>query len=226
MAIKAIPTEYGGIRFRSRLEARWAAMFDKLGWKWHYEPLDFDGYIPDFLLQFARDEEWGGIPKEIFVEVKPVTAHAILLSEHFEKAFVAGVPNLLAVGAYPFGPVLGIFSDSPADRYHGITTHLCENCEKFNPFVEADREWAAGGTSNRLSRRRNEFDEDYEDRCISYAELRKEGLSISEVMTGYADIHGRCLACGAASTHTAFPCSMFIEDAWSSAFERTRWMVN
>lgn len=47
----AIPTAYGGVNFRSRLEARWAAMFDLLGWRWEYEPLDLDGYIPDFLVR-------------------------------------------------------------------------------------------------------------------------------------------------------------------------------
>ena len=30
--IKAIPTTYAGVRFRSRLEARWAAFFDLCGW--------------------------------------------------------------------------------------------------------------------------------------------------------------------------------------------------
>jgi len=46
----AIPTRYGGTQFRSRLEARWAAFFDLLGWSWEYEPIDLEGYIPDFVL--------------------------------------------------------------------------------------------------------------------------------------------------------------------------------
>ena len=49
-ASAAIPTTYKGIRFRSRLEARWAAMFDICGWRWEYEPLDLPGWIPDFLI--------------------------------------------------------------------------------------------------------------------------------------------------------------------------------
>lgn len=48
--IKAIPTTYKGVNFRSRLEARWAVMFDKLGWHWRYEPVDLDGWIPDFIV--------------------------------------------------------------------------------------------------------------------------------------------------------------------------------
>ena len=61
--IRAIPTMYGGQRFRSRLEARWAAFFDLCEWKWTYEPDDLDGYIPDFKL-------WFRVP--VLVEVKPV----------------------------------------------------------------------------------------------------------------------------------------------------------
>lgn len=64
-AVKAIPTEYHGARFRSRLEARWAVFFDELGIEWEYEAEGFElkfvgWYLPDFYL-----------PKlDMFVEVK------------------------------------------------------------------------------------------------------------------------------------------------------------
>ncbi len=61
MAIAAIPTRFNGIQFRSRLEARWAAMFTACGWAYQYEPRDFDGYIPDFRIG------------KRFLEVKPAT---------------------------------------------------------------------------------------------------------------------------------------------------------
>lgn len=56
MTIKAIETRYGGYRFRSRLEARWAVFFDELGVPWDYEPQGFDLgraglYLPDFWLE-------------------------------------------------------------------------------------------------------------------------------------------------------------------------------
>lgn len=60
---RSIPTRYNGTTFRSRLEARWAAFFDQLGWKWDYEPVDLKGYIPDFLLAWHRP---------LLVEVKPI----------------------------------------------------------------------------------------------------------------------------------------------------------
>ncbi len=44
--IRAIETVYAGTHFRSRLESRWAAFFDRIGWKWTYEPIDANGYIP------------------------------------------------------------------------------------------------------------------------------------------------------------------------------------
>lgn len=36
--MKAVETAYGGFRFRSRLEARWAVAFDELGINFEYEP--------------------------------------------------------------------------------------------------------------------------------------------------------------------------------------------
>lgn len=62
-SIKAIPTTYAGVNFRSRLEARWAAFFDLCGWDWDYEPFDLAGWAPDFMLK--------GKVKAL-VEVKPI----------------------------------------------------------------------------------------------------------------------------------------------------------
>ncbi len=64
-AHKGLPTMFNGIQFRSRLEARWAAMFHLLGLNWEYEPMVEVGYyIPDFALTFPD-----GL--KIYIEVKP-----------------------------------------------------------------------------------------------------------------------------------------------------------
>jgi hypothetical protein len=42
VSIAAIETRYGGCRFRSRLEARWAVFFDDLGIPWEYESQGWD----------------------------------------------------------------------------------------------------------------------------------------------------------------------------------------
>lgn len=62
MKIKSHRTEYAGHTFRSRLEATWAAFFDLCGISWSYEPIDLNGWVPDFAL-------WLDVP--IYVEVKP-----------------------------------------------------------------------------------------------------------------------------------------------------------
>ena len=62
--IKAKETRYGGINFRSRLEAKWAAFFDLIGWNWTYEPVDFCGWTPDFVIKGSSDT--------VYVEVKPI----------------------------------------------------------------------------------------------------------------------------------------------------------
>jgi len=64
--IKTIHTTYNGIKFRSRLEARWAVFFDSLNIKYRYEFEGFEledkeWYLPDFYL-----------PKyDVYCEVKP-----------------------------------------------------------------------------------------------------------------------------------------------------------
>jgi hypothetical protein len=71
--IAAIPTVYRGRRYRSRLEARWAAFFDLLGWRHEYEPFDLGAWSPDFLLP-----DWN-----LLTEVKPMDE---LDSAEWEKA--------------------------------------------------------------------------------------------------------------------------------------------
>lgn len=65
MKIKPIETVYKHYEFRSRLEAKWATFFDLCNWSWAYEPVDFNGWIPDFVI-------YGANP--VYVEVKPVAA--------------------------------------------------------------------------------------------------------------------------------------------------------
>lgn len=74
-----IKTESKGRIYRSRLEAKWASFFDSLGWKYEYEPIDLNGWIPDFMI-FGH--------KPILVEVKPIYHFAddFDLAHELEKA--------------------------------------------------------------------------------------------------------------------------------------------
>lgn len=75
-ALTPIQTEYKGILFRSRLEARWAVFFDSCGADWEYEPQGYeceDGtrYLPDFLLhnvRFCTDDD--SHEYDVFIEIK------------------------------------------------------------------------------------------------------------------------------------------------------------
>lgn len=74
--IAALETEYRGMLFRSRLEARWAVFFDNLGVPYQYEQRGFNlppvkgrgkkmKYLPDFWIPPSPK-----FPKELWVEVK------------------------------------------------------------------------------------------------------------------------------------------------------------
>jgi len=69
--IKAHETLYNGVLFRSRLEARWAAFFDIVGWEWEYEPIDIDGWTPDFRIKFPCGHSECPGHHVLLVEVKP-----------------------------------------------------------------------------------------------------------------------------------------------------------
>lgn len=76
MISKSIETKFGGIIYRSRLEARWAVFFAELRIPFLYEPEGYSfngvGYLPDF---FLTDQD-------CFIEIKPATPN----KEESEKA--------------------------------------------------------------------------------------------------------------------------------------------
>lgn len=63
--LEPIDTVYKDYRFRSRLEAKWAVFFEKMGWNWVYEHEGFKlpsgPYLPDFYFPDL----------DIYAEVKP-----------------------------------------------------------------------------------------------------------------------------------------------------------
>ena len=121
-ARSGIPTTYRAGRFRSRLEARWATFFDLVGWSWVYEPLDCEGYIPDFLIEGSRP---------FFVEVGP----CITAADYDDKAAKPDAAvrelghDILIVGASP-APLLPLASGSLAAGWLGefIRGHNAADC--------------------------------------------------------------------------------------------------
>ena len=148
--IKAIPTTYAGVNFRSRLEARWAAFFDLCGWKWDYEPFDLDGWAPDFRIRTAIGP--------VLAEVKPVDIVGFIARQEknecadpwpfseFDKAArhrhrhavcLLGDEPLSNIGFYP----IGMIDKPPANAtfdYDGFIDAL-------SPAVDPSDTWRQAG---------------------------------------------------------------------------------
>jgi hypothetical protein len=126
--VTPIETYYGGYRFRSRLEARWAAFFDRIGWQYTYEPFDGAGYIPDFLIH-------GEHP--LLDEVKPVVTAA-----EFEAATakvvrgIAGVwqHDVLIVGADPLPNIDAQYEKDAWLRPAGLLGQYGRTCGEEGAF--------------------------------------------------------------------------------------------
>jgi len=100
--IKAIPTTYRGRRYRSRLEARWAAFFDEMGWEYEYEPCDLGRWSPDFSLLGARPSY------PVMVEVKPIDDwHRETARKMSDACEERSISHFLLVGKTP-QPLLGV----------------------------------------------------------------------------------------------------------------------
>lgn len=104
--LKAIETRYQGFKFRSRLEARWAVFFEKmgLGWKYEIEGYELPGpwyflptseqnkdlrYLPDFFIP-----AW-----DCWVEVKAGAATASEMMKCAKLSKEAGKRVLLIIGS-------------------------------------------------------------------------------------------------------------------------------
>lgn len=131
-SIKAIPTEYNGHLFRSRLEARWAVFFDACGVEWEYEPEGYDlgdgvRYLPDFLLHGVEGRAGGDLYVEVKGRMTPFDA------EKIKRFAEAGMPKdgygksttpLLVVSRIPEGieaiDIIDYISDAAYSEKHGF----------------------------------------------------------------------------------------------------------
>lgn len=91
--MKAIETLYEGVKYRSRTEARWAALFRfcRLAVEYEAEGFDLDGewYLPDFRVQAPRS----------FIEIKGEAPTRGEVRKASKLALVARAPVLILSGA-------------------------------------------------------------------------------------------------------------------------------
>lgn len=118
--VPAQPVVYRGTLFKSKAEARWAAVFDELSVPWKYEPQKFlvadGGYIPDFQLP-AHNVWW---------EVKgaPPTPRAVAAAESVSASSGRGV--VLSWGAMGVGGEAALVL-GPGRAVH-VGLGICEDC--------------------------------------------------------------------------------------------------
>lgn len=150
--IQPIETKYAGCKFRSRLEARWAILFDHQGIEWHYEPDGFElrsdwkgkgkgpkrcpdrcryTYLPDFWLPQV----------EMYAEVKPATpthtelAKIVLLARKTEK------PVLILDGSPKFQTYFAAHGfDFEEDRWT-VELHEYDLFEGHQYWINERRFW-------------------------------------------------------------------------------------
>lgn len=122
MKTAAIPTIHRGVQMRSLAEARWAAFFDYMGWVWDYEPMEFEGWIPDFVLN-----------GKVLVEVKGGALSFEELKRDVGKARHPTLPVLL-FGAAPFWDqkLVGYIRHHNAWRNHLPHDETCEADDLLN----------------------------------------------------------------------------------------------
>ena len=140
VAIAPIPLEYGGHKFRSSLEADWAATFDSLDIAWTYEPVgvEFGGvkYLPDFWLPSIR--VWAEVkgPHDERVD-KPRALQAELnRSVDSEWAFTRHLVVILR----PAGPG-NTATWEVTDGGQETVIVLCPNCDHYGFMDHAGTRW-------------------------------------------------------------------------------------
>lgn len=155
--IKAIETKYNGYNFRSRTEAKWAYVFDKLNIKYLYENEGYelengDWYLPDFYLPNHG----------FFIEIKGANPNQKELDKCSFLANGSGEPVVMIIGNPDYFNSLCFYgynrpTDDNADQYfydyyytdthglgdfvsdglkagwnHDVSGSLCERIDKTN----------------------------------------------------------------------------------------------
>lgn len=203
MQAYGIPTYHRNIKFRSRLEARWAAFFDLLGWSWIYEPFDLPGWIPDFMLNnkvlvevkpFANKEEWH---QETLNIIK-----AISQTKRTEEVLLLGVDPFRGVtfcdDIYIFGYML-----SPSWQ---------SNCKIHDEYCDCDQDYSYE------CKTMSEKSEEYADNAVC---ITQSGLYDLSVECGHW-----CSRFDFFKSHKWYECNADksdLEAKWGIASNQTQW---
>lgn len=125
--IKAKPTIYKGRLYRSRLESRWAAFFDKMEWYYEYEPFDLNGWSPDFRIVTSRNIEW-------LVEVKPTIEFVINAIPKIKRASAPIKTNINS----QFSEEQEIYIWEPVDYEYPLDLRMIDGDCRIIDFPDID----------------------------------------------------------------------------------------
>ena len=154
--MKAIPTIFKKIKFRSRTEARWAVFFENMKWNWEYEPQGYVlprniAYLPDFKVVLPD-----GVT--LYAEVKAFEFDD-LGDEQIRKARLLASETKATVVLLPGTPECRI--------YNAVTANSADNTfigtifQDYEPYLRvADSYWLAQATLDPTNgRMKFDFDE-------------------------------------------------------------------
>jgi len=108
------PTKYKSQYFRSKLEATWAAFFDKLFINWEYEPKDaknlFLGWCPDFKIWVHQEPVYCEIKPLLLLSLPDLIREKIVNSELTKQGLKNQNTKLAILGNVVPVSIEGIFS--------------------------------------------------------------------------------------------------------------------
>jgi hypothetical protein len=199
---KGIPTiGVRGIQFRSRIEAQWAYTFEKLGWDWEYEPIDLQGYIPDFIIKFDEDE--------ILIEIKGDTNiwKEEVYKPHADKIFKSGWKG-------QFGILGSVYKISDDFRIQLLDKNILSN-KKINIGKLYQNKWKIYDENKNLL---ENDDIKYDDLLIVYSDIVNkyyvDGLEYKDILD--------CPLYDRKDTFTSDICEYF-QNVWVEAKNKVQW---
>lgn len=118
--IPAKPVIFDGVKYRSKLEAKWGFFFNHIGWRSSYEPITIGRWLPDFVLLGTQRP-----CRPVFVEVKPIDAFEVVdklspIPNYFDILLVGNGPQDSRHAGFPrVGWVRseGEWGDAMIERY-------------------------------------------------------------------------------------------------------------
>lgn len=137
---------YRGVRYRSRLEARWARLFDWAGWRYDYEPVDLDGWIPDFAVDLPDPAG------PALVECKPAIKPSDFAPAQ-SKAEASGASGTVVVLGARWSREPGVWAVLPGEGREGAWRAWAIPARDPAHFERLSLGWTAAGNAVQWKRR-------------------------------------------------------------------------